>query len=76
MQTFVVRMFVAEDLDGFDGVVEEPLTGDRRKFHDTATLVDWLLAAIDRRSRRGVPHLGNAVPVIDDNENSDGARRS
>jgi hypothetical protein len=56
MHTFVVRLFVAEDVDGFDGLVEEPLTGERRKFHDAATLVAWLLAANDRHSRRSRAH--------------------
>ncbi|HUG29699.1 MAG TPA: hypothetical protein VMQ65_04180 [Candidatus Limnocylindria bacterium] len=58
MHTFVVRVFVAENLEGFDGVVEEPLTGDRRTFHDAATLVAWLLGATERhasRSRLGEP---------------------
>jgi hypothetical protein len=73
MHTFVVRVFVAEDLDGFYGVVEEPLTGDRRNFHDAATLVAWLLAATDRRSRRSAPLVGNGGPAIDDGDDSDGA---
>ena len=45
MHTFVVRVFVAENLDGFNGVIEEPRTGERRPFHDAAMLIALLRAA-------------------------------
>jgi hypothetical protein len=52
MHTFVVRLFVAEDVDEFAGVVEEPVTGMREGFHDAAELVGRLEDAIGRRSSR------------------------
>jgi hypothetical protein len=49
MHTFVVRVLVAEDLDGFVGVVEEPVTGLRQPFHDASSLIEWLEAATGHR---------------------------
>ncbi len=48
MHTFVVRVFVASDLDGFVGVVEEPLTGLRRPFDGPDDLVACLVLAARR----------------------------
>jgi hypothetical protein len=42
MQTFIVRLFDAEDVDGFSGWIEEPLTGRRSAFHDLEQLVETL----------------------------------
>ena len=52
MHTFVVRLFVAEDVDAFAGVVEEPVSGTRAAFHDAADLVSQLEHAVGRRSSR------------------------
>jgi hypothetical protein len=48
MHTFVVRVFVASDLDGFVGVVEEPLTGLRRPFDGPDDLMACLVLAARR----------------------------
>ena len=42
MHTFVVRVFVADDVAGLDGLLEEPRTGLRRPFHGGADLVACL----------------------------------
>ena len=42
MQTFIVRVFDAEDPETFAGWVEEPLTGLRTSFH----AADGLLASL------------------------------
>ena len=52
MHTFVVRVFVASDLDGFVGIVEEPLTGLRRSFDGPDDLVSCLVLA---SRQRGAP---------------------
>ena len=55
MHTFVIRVFEANDLDRFMGVVEEPLTGLRRPFDGPDDLVTCLVLAARRPigSRRG-----------------------
>jgi hypothetical protein len=52
MQTFIVRLFDADDVDGFSGWIEEPLTGRRSVFHDPEELVASL------RSARRPPVVG------------------
>ena len=39
MQTFIVRLFDAEDVDDFVGWIEEPMTGRRLSFQDTEALI-------------------------------------
>ena len=48
MHTFVIRVFEADDLDRFMGVVEEPLTGLRRPFDGPDDLVTCLVLAARR----------------------------
>jgi hypothetical protein len=76
MHTFVVRVFVATDLDGFVGVVEEPLTGLRRPFDGPDDLVSCLVLAA-RRSSPARPlalETDRAIPASDEgNEQSGGS---
>jgi hypothetical protein len=46
MHTFVLRVFVATDLTGFVGFIEEPATGFRRRFRDPPDLIVCLLDAL------------------------------
>ena len=52
MVTFVVRVFVADDLDGFEGTLERPGT-DALVFHDAADLVRQLTAIVQQRHGSG-----------------------
>ena len=61
MHTFIVRLFDAEDVDGFSGWIEEPLTGRRSAFHDLEELVASLGVA-PHRADGGEPGPAPADP--------------
>jgi hypothetical protein len=50
--TLVVRLFVADDLDGFEGTIQRP--GDEAiVFHDAADLIRQLTAMLQARGPGG-----------------------
>ena len=72
MHTFVVRVFVADDVVGLDGLLEEPRTGLRRPFHGAAELVACLqsLSGTGARARADLPD-----PTTDGQDPAAGGQR-
>jgi hypothetical protein len=68
MQTFIVRVVDAEDLNGLAGFVEEPLTGFRQPFRDSASLVASIRRQRERvaSGRADVPARGPVDAPRDD----------
>lgn len=63
METFVVRVFVAEDLAGFEGTLQRP-GAELHTFHDAADLIRQLTEIVGQRegelSTEGdLPHAGD-----------------
>jgi len=62
MHTFVLRVFVATDLTGFVGFVEEPATGFRSRFSDPPGLIVCLLGALSA----SMPSAGDERDLVED----------
>ena len=62
MHTFVLRVFVATDLTGFVGFVEEPATGFRSRFSDPPDLIVCLLGALEA----SIPSVGEERGSVED----------